>query len=257
METIIDGCKVCYKDSGDGECIVILQGWGTQMEVYDTVASILKEKFRVIQFDFPGFGYSEEPKTPWSVDDYADFFEHFMRELGIKKAILIGHSYGGRVIIKLANRESLSFTIDRIVLIDSAGIVPKKSLMQKLKISNYKILKKFMTLKLMRELCPELVDAWKSKQGSEDYRKASPIMRACLVKAVNEDLTGLLQGIKQETLLIWGDLDTATPIADARLMEKLIPNAGLAVINGTGHYCFLEAPQVFTRILKSYFHIEV
>ena len=53
-------------------------------------------------------------------------------------------------------------------------------------------------------------------------------MRQCLVKAVNEDLTDHLPNIKADTLLIWGDMDTATPLSDGRLMEKLIPSAGLA-----------------------------
>ncbi len=257
MEKIIDGRKVCYKESGEGECIVILQGWGTHMEVYDSVAATLQNKYRVVQFDFPGFGNSQEPPEAWSVDDYADFFEKLMLELKIEKAILMGHSYGGRVIIKLANRKNLPFVIDRIVLVDSAGILPKKSLKQKLKIRGYKVMKKIANWKWVNNICPELIREWKSRQGSEDYRKASPVMRACLVKAVNEDLTGLLPGIRQETLLIWGELDTATPLEDGKKMEKLIPDAGLAVINGTGHFCFLEAPQIFERILKSYFQIEV
>lgn len=72
-------------------------------------------------------------------------------------------------------------------------------------------------------------------------------------KAVNEDLTELLPRIRQDTLLIWGDLDTATPIADAKLMEEKIPGAGLAVIPGTGHFSFLENPALFRSIMQAYF----
>ena len=79
------------------------------------------------------------------------------------------------------------------------------------------------------------------------------MMRQCLVKAVNEDLTELLPKIQQDTLLIWGDLDTATPIADAKLMEEKIPGAGLAVIPGTGHFSFLENPALFRSIMQAYF----
>jgi pimeloyl-ACP methyl ester carboxylesterase len=106
-------------------------------------------------------------------------------------------------------------------------------------------------------LFPELIDDWRSRQGSADYRNATPIMRQCLVKAVNEDLTELLPRIKQDTLLIWGAKDTATPIGDGKLMEEKIPNSGLAVINGTGHFSFLEQPAVFRNIMRSYFEIGV
>lgn len=257
MELMIDGYKINYKITGDGsETVVILQGWGTKLEVYDSVAAAINSRFRVVQFEFPGFGESDEPREAWSVDDYTDFFVKFMQELKIDKAVLIGHSYGGRVIIKLANRSGLPFEIDRIVLIDSAGIVPEKSFRQKLRIRKYKLIKKIVNMKLVYAICPDLIDEWRNRQGSEDYRNASPIMRQCLVKAVNEDLRHLLPTIKQETLLVWGDIDTATPIADAQLMEKMIPNAGLAVIKGTGHFSFLEQPVVFKNIMKSYFNLK-
>ena len=256
MNILIDGYNINYKITGAGEqTVVILQGWGTGLEVYDPVAACISEGYRVIQFDFPGFGVSDEPREPWDVSAYADFFCRFMEALQVEKATLIGHSYGGRVIIKLANREDLPFAIDKIVLIDSAGVLPKKTFAQKMKVKRYKVLKKFLNMKVIHGMFPELIDDWKSRQGSEDYRNATPMMRQCLVKAVNEDLTDLLPGIRQETLLIWGDLDTATPIADAKLMEQKIPNAGLAVIQGTGHFCFAEQPVIFRNIMRSYFKV--
>lgn len=256
MEKIIDGYKIEYKITGSGDdTVIILQGWGTELSIYDSMASCIMEKYRVIQLDLPGFGNSDEPRKAWSVDDYADFFVKFVQELGIKKTTLIGHSYGGRVIIKLANRNNLPFDIDKIVLVDSAGILPKKTLKQKIKIRTYKIVKKIVSIKFIYAIFPELIDEWRSKQGSSDYRNATPIMRQCLVKAVNEDLTALLSNIKQETLLIWGEDDTATPIADARLMEELIPQSGLAIIKNAGHFCFLDQPIVFRNIMKSYFNV--
>lgn len=256
MNIRVDDYNICYKITGEGdETVVILQGWGTDLGVYDSVASSINEKYRVVQFDLPGFGGSDEPREAWNVDAFADFFCKFMEALEIKKAILIGHSYGGRVIIKLAARESLPFEIDRIVLIDSAGVLPKRSFSQKMKIRRYKILKKILNLKLIYFLFPELIDDWRSRQGSADYRNATPMMRNCLVMAVNEDLTPLLPKIKQETLLIWGDKDTATPIGDAKIMDEMIPNSGLAVIPGTGHFSFLEQPVTFRNIMRSYFQV--
>ncbi|MBQ6441424.1 MAG: alpha/beta hydrolase [Lachnospiraceae bacterium] len=256
MNIEVDGYNICYKITGEGdETVVMLQGWGTDLGVYDSVAAAINESYRFVQFDLPGFGGSDEPREAWNVDAYADFFCDFMEALQIKKATLIGHSYGGRVIIKLAARDSLPFEIQKIVLIDSAGIVPEKSFSQKMKIKRYKMLKKFLNLKVVYALFPELVDDWRSRQGSADYRNATPMMRQCLVMAVNEDLRHLLPKIRQDTLLIWGDRDTATPISDARIMEEMIPNAGLAVLEGTGHYSFLEQPVTFRNIMRAYFRI--
>ncbi len=258
MNIEVDGYNICYKVTGTGEeTVVMLQGWGTDLGVYDSVADSINEKYRFVQFDFPGFGGSDEPREAWDVDAYADFFCKFMQTLDIKKATLIGHSYGGRVIIKLAARDNIPFEIKNIVLIDSAGIMPKRSFSQKMKVRRYKILKKILNMKLVYALFPELIDDWRSRQGSADYRNASPMMRRCLVMAVNEDLTELLSKVKQETLLIWGDNDTATPVADAKLMEERIPNAGLVVLKGAGHFSFLEQPVIFKNIMKSYFQIGV
>ena len=256
MNIEVDGYNICYKITGEGdETVVMLQGWGTDLGVYDSVAAAINESYRFVQFDLPGFGGSDEPREAWNVDAYADFFCDFMEALQIQKATLIGHSYGGRVIIKLAARDSLPFEIQKIVLIDSAGIVPEKSFSQKMKIKRYKMLKKFLNLKVVYALFPELVDDWRNRQGSADYRNATPMMRQCLVMAVNEDLRHLLPKIRQDTLLIWGDRDTATPISDARIMEEMIPNAGLAVLEGTGHYSFLEQPVTFRNIMRAYFRI--
>lgn len=256
MEIFIEGCKIAYKESGAGDdVVVILQGWGTNMAAYDSVAACVNAKYRVIQFDFPGFGDSDEPGEAWAVEDYARFFLKFMEALHIQRATLIGHSYGGRVIIRLAARPSLPFEIQRIVLIDSAGILPQKTWKQKMRIKAYKVVKKLVSIWAVYAICPEFIDEWKSRQGSADYRNASPVMRQCLVKAVNEDLTGLLKDVRQDVLLIWGDQDAATPLSDGKLMERLMPQAGLAVMKGAGHFSFLDQPAVFGRIMASYFNM--
>lgn len=254
MNICVDGYNISYKITGEGErTVVMLQGWGTHLGMYDSVANAINDKVRFVQFDMPGFGGSDEPREAWNVDAFADFFLKFMEALEIKKATLIGHSYGGRVIIKLASREDLPFEITNIVLIDSAGILPKKTFRQKVKIRKYKILKKILNMKLVYALFPELIEDWRNRQGSADYRAASPMMRQCLVMAVNEDLTRLLPKIRQDTLLIWGDKDTATPIGDARIMDEMIPNSGLAVLQGAGHFSYLEQPQIFRNIMRAYF----
>lgn len=252
----VDGYDIHYKLSGDGEdTVVILQGWGTHYDVYDLVAGAICSRYRVLQFDLPGFGESDEPREPWGVDDFADFFLSFMGAMGISRATLIGHSFGGRIIIKLLARENLPLEVDRAVLIDSAGVMPKKTARQKFRVKKYKALKKIFDIDAIYKLCPEAIDEWRSRQGSADYRNATPMMRQCLVRAVNEDLTDLFDKNKIDTLLIWGDQDTATPLSDGKLMESRMPGAGLAVIEGAGHFCFLDSPAVFSRIMKSYFGI--
>ena len=258
MDIKINGLNINYKTSGPGgraRVAVILQGWGTDMNLYDSVAAAINDRYRVVQLDLPGFGESDEPPEAWSVDDYCDFFCIFLEKIKVKKAVLIGHSYGGRMIIKLAARSSegrLPFEISKIMLVDSAGVMPVRSAMQNLKVKRYKALRKFLTNERIHSLFPEVIDYWLSKQGSEDYKKASPVMKACLVKAVNEDLQDIMSSVKQETLLVWGTNDPDTPIEDALVMERLMPDAALVRIEGAGHYSFLEQPVLFRGVTRAF-----
>lgn len=252
----IDQLNISYTISGlddaDAPYAVILQGWGTNFHLYDSIAGLIGDRFRVLQFDLPGFGASEEPSESWDVERYAEFTIRLLGALHIDEAMLIGHSYGGRVIIRLASRKDLPFRISRIILIDSAGVLPVRTPAQLRRQRRFKLLKKLFDNRLIYFLFDEIIDDWKSRQGSEDYRRATPVMRGTLVKAVNEDLTGLLSDISQDTLLVWGECDTATPIRDARIMEERIPNSGLAVIPGTGHFSYAENPSLFAHIINSY-----
>ena len=82
-------------------------------------------------------------------------------------------------------------------------------------------------------------------------------MRAILSKVVNEDLKSVMPQISCPTLLVWGKNDTATPLKDAQIMEKLIPDAGLVAFDGVGHYSFLENPYQFAAVLKSFLKDEM
>ena len=75
-------------------------------------------------------------------------------------------------------------------------------------------------------------------------------MRGTLVRLVNEDLRTLLPRLQLPVLLIWGDHDPETPLDDGKLMERLIPDAGLVVFEGAGHFAYLEQADRFCRIVE-------
>ena len=251
MKTEACSISVYYEDYGPGDApvVLVLPGWMAKASLYRIVADALSEKYRVILPDMPGFtGDTPEPPEAWDLDGFVDFTIELIKALGIKSLTLMGHSFGGRIIIKMMNRTDLPFETERIVLIDAAGIRHELSDSAKKKQQFFKFIKRFMTEKQ--------IERYKENHGSADYRAASPLMRECMVKAINEDLTPCLKAVTPEVLLIWGTADTATPIEDAELMEKTMPDAGLARIEGAGHFSFADAPVIFTNILKSYFKMD-
>lgn len=248
----INGIDTTYIVEGHGdESILILPGWCATSAVYNLIIKQLAEKYTVYALDLPGFGVTPEPSVPWSVNDYADFVTAFIRLCGLTKIMLVGHSYGGRIIINLCNRKN-AFDITRIILIDSAGIKSPLTKEQQKKQGIYKRLKKLFQKKPLCLIFPNAITKFQKKFGSADYAAASPIMRQTLVKAISEDYTSLISKIDTETLLIWGENDSSTPLNDALTMNKLIKNSKLEVIADAGHFPFIEQPFVFISILKKH-----
>ena len=256
IKTIICNLKINYIKKGSGKTVLILPGWGTTINTYMTLINAISEYACVYCLDMPGFGGSEEPNISWSLDDYVSFVISFIKSQHIKELDLIGHSNGGRIIIKLMSRHDLEFKVNKLVLIGSAGIVHKKTFIQKLKIKTFKCLKKILEFKPIKKAFPNLLLKLKNNFGSEDYRNATPVMKGSLVKLINEDVEKFLPNINVPTLLIWGELDTATPISDGEIMEKLIPDARLIRIKNCSHYVFLEKTAYVSKIINTFLNGE-
>lgn len=254
----IDDIRVNYIDEGEGDCILLLHGWGSNITLFDGITKLLSPHYRVVALDMPGMGQTGEPRTSWCVDEYVDFVMKFIAQMEIRSCAVLCHSFGGRVLLKMNARlnamgEQRPFSITKAVLIDAAGIKPEKSMKQKISLRLYKMARGFMSLRPLKAMYPDAIDYMRKKRGSADYNNATPIMRETLVKVVNEDLRQLLPEIKVPTLLIWGDQDTATPLSDARIMEQEIPDAGLVVVEGAGHFSYLDNVPLVHSVLQSFF----
>lgn len=256
MFKTVNGIKINYEEKGEGELIVLLHGWGSNIKLWANLIQLLSRKYKVVAMDMPGFGESQEPPSAWEVSDYAQFVLDFLSDYDDKKVMLLGHSFGGRVIIKLNSRNDLPFEITKVILVDSAGILPPKTNKKSWRTRYYKMGKAVLSTKLAQLIAPDALENFRKKMGSADYAAASPLMRQVLVKTVNEDLEPLLPNIKCPTLLVWGVNDTATPLSDGEKMEKLIPDAGLVKLENAGHYSFLEQQFTFNRVMCSFLKIE-
>lgn len=250
MNITIDGLNIEYSDSGKGIPVLLLHGWGSSFDVYKGVIAELSNRCRTVALNFPGCGGSDTMNEPWQLEDYCNLVLKFMEATGLRNPIMIGHSHGGRVILKMAAEEMVK--PQKIVLIDSAGLIPVKSFNQKFRSRSFKVIKSVLTLPVIKDHSEPLLDKARKHYGSADYNAAPEVLRKTLVSLVNTDLRDIIHKISCPVLLIWGENDTATPLSDAKIIESLIPDAGLCVIKGAGHYSFCEQPYQTAAILRSF-----
>lgn len=259
MEMTYQGLKVRYIEQGEGPLVVLFHGWGANKELFGATIDTLAAQYRVAAPDTPGFGQSQEPEEPWSLEDYCVFSKAFIEHVAgpeDTEVILAGHSHGGRTLIRLVGSGMLNRRVKKLILIDSAGIVPEKTPKQLRRIKRYKRGKKILSLPPVRALFPHALEKLQQRSGSADYRAASPVMRQSMVKVVNEDVREYLPRIEAETLLVWGEQDQDTPLSVGQMMEQMIPGSGLAVLAGAGHFSFLDRQYQFLAVMRSFLGIQ-
>ncbi len=242
MEYVYNNIKVNYFDNlNKKQPVVLLHGWGQNIDMMKPIGDELLSTNRVIIIDFPGFGKSEEPLDAWDVSEYTNMLRTLLIKLNVDNPILIGHSFGCRVAIKYSNL----YPVKKMIFTGGAGIRPQRGINYYVKVYTYK------TIKMVKKL-PGLSKVGNSSNyGSEDYRNASDAMKGTFVKVVNEDLKPLLKNISCPVLLIWGKNDEATPLSDGMLMEQLIADSALITLEGT-HYAYLENISYFNVIVKEF-----
>ena len=254
MEINVSGIRTNYTITGDGDPVLLLHGWGAQIESFAPVIFALEKYRRVIALDLPGFGKSDTPDRVWTVHDYKDFTLAFMAAAGIEKTDVLCHSFGGRITILMAaeNPEKIS----KIVFVDSAGIRPKRTLRYYFKIYSYKMAKRIAKSWRLSAIFKVFgIDVHKKikNAGSEDYKNLPDDMKKTFINVVNEDLSPYLKKIQSPSLLVWGAEDMDTPLAFAQKMEKEIPDAGLVVLEGAGHFSYLDQFPRFMAVVNSFF----
>jgi pimeloyl-ACP methyl ester carboxylesterase len=243
----VGGHKARVLQAGAGDPVVVLHGWGGRIESMAPVISCLSDRFSVTAVDLPGFGESPVPTGVWGTADYAEFVSDLCSRQGIERARFVGHSFGAKVSIYLcATHDRLA---EKLVLTGASGLTSAPSLKVRAKRAASRAARFAGRFGTPGE---RLRSTIYKRIASEDYRDAGPL-RPIFVKVVNEDVAHLLPRVTAPTLLVWGTDDDAVPVAHARRMEELIPDAGLVLLEGAGHFAYLDEPQRFCRIVRHFF----
>ena len=235
-----NGTRVFYRFAGNKSKspILLLHGWGSDGSVFDNLTSFCSDKSFLI-IDFPPFGKSGVLANDYTIFTYAQVVISLCEHLSIKKLKIIGHSFGGRVAILLC--AILREYVQMCILIDSAGLKPKRHLSYYYKIYKYKLYKKLGLSTL--------------NMGSKDYLALSPTMQKTFKSVVNTYLDDYLIKIECPTLILWGEKDKETPLYMAKKLKKKIKNSALHIIKDAGHFCFLDAPLESALIIKEFLEV--
>jgi pimeloyl-ACP methyl ester carboxylesterase len=248
---IIGGLRTGTCVVGEGQPVLALHGWAGSIKSFWTVAERLAPQgYQVHLIDLPGFGQSSLPPQVWGVEDYMHFVVAYLDDCRLDRLAVLGHSFGGRVGLVLAAEHP--DRVSKMVLADAAGLRTPLSLRKQARNFFARAIRQTLNAVGLDALRARLQDNYNRRYASEDYLNAGPL-RETFLRVIGQDLTSYAARIKAPTVLIWGSQDTDTPLWQGRRLEQLIPDAGLIVFEGAGHFSYLERLHDFVRIVDHFF----
>lgn len=246
MKILINNIVTEYLDEGSGPTIFMLHGWGVDSHSFDKLIPLLSRNFRIVRVDLPGFGGTSVPRS-WKLDDYVDFVKEFLYKADVEPDVLLGHSFGGRIIIKGVG--SNKFKPAKIVLISPAGV----------SLFNLKreLIRLFSKIgKLLIQIPP--LYFWKESIRKKFYKKIGSgylddnNLKDIFGSVVKEDLEPYAKNINAKTLLVWGERDYVTPLSDGLFLNKVIKGSVIKIIKDSGHFSFVEKPKEVAGLIEEF-----
>lgn len=247
MKIIVQGIATEYADEGAGPVMLMLHGWKDTLHTFDALAAHLSDQYRIVRLDMPGFGATDMPDPMWRLDDYVDFVEAFIEKLNLHVDTLVGHSFGGRVIIKGVSRTI--FAPRRVVLIAAAGVA-ERNMGRGVALKMVAKIGKFATSPMPQGIRQQLRHRLYKTVGS-DYH-ASGRLKDIFLNVVQENLTADAPLITMPTLLIWGTEDTQTPLSEGEKLHHLIRGSRLETIRGASHFVHQEHAEKIASLLRTF-----
>lgn len=240
------GGRVFADVVGDGRPLVILlHGWGRDRK--DLVAVTERVPGRIVFVDLPGFGASPPPPSAWGSGEYAELVGEGIAALRSSPSqsasssvpvVLVGHSFGGRVALTLAAETPWisGLVLSGVPLLRKTGAKPP---------FRFRALRSLHRRGLVTD---STMERYRQRYGSDDYRAAYGVMRQVLVRVVNESYENELANLRCPVRFVWGELDTAAPLAMAREAEALVtaPHEFVTAA-ATGHDVHVARPDLVNR----------
>lgn len=223
----------------------LLHGWGGSTESLKKLEELFKLNGNLAHnLEYPGFGNFKEVEKVMNLNDYTDYLSKKIQELNTENrpVILVGHSFGGKIILSLLIRQNIN--IFKSFIINASGIKPKLSLKSRIlkQLGAFKFLVKNS---LIRKLFYKFI------VGESDYLKTHGKLKETFKNVINEHLDDKLKQIQSDVVIIWGENDKVTPMYMAEKLKNAIKSSKLFVVKGTTHSLPLKHPEEVFKIIQS------
>ncbi|MDD5313581.1 MAG: alpha/beta hydrolase [Dehalococcoidia bacterium] len=248
-------------ETGAGIPLVLVHGFmGTAFDWRSNIRE-LASHFAVKAFDLPGFGYSDKPSEfKYTSEGYADFLESFLDSLGIKKAVLVGNSMGGEIILQACLK--YPDRVSALILIDSGGYpgsvrfllfrLLKVPLLGPLIMSLVTpIAVKYVLGRILidkSQITDDLVEYYFDVYKTPDARKIPPGVLRNMMKD-EPGIRARLKEINCPACIIWGSRDQVIPPHYARLFNQEIAKSKLVIIDEAGHLPQIDNPDAVNKAI--------
>lgn len=247
MQIVVDSLLTQFDRRGTGKSLLVLHGWGDNSKGWQEISEELAKNFDIVTVDLPGFGGTQAPKEAWGLSDYATFVASFLKKARIKPFGIIAHSNGGAIAVR--GLASGTFQVDKLVLLDSAGIRDvylgrKKALRVVTKTG--KLLTRPLPAGVRKRLRRKVYQA----VGSDMF--VAERLQDTFKKVVTDDVQRDAAGLHVPTLLIYGEDDLSTPVQYGRMFHHLIAGSKFEVIPGAGHFAHRDKPEQVLPLIHEF-----
>ncbi len=259
------GGTLCYVQRGRGPAVLLVHGIPLSLVTWRLNFDFLSERFTVVALDLKGFGLSTATDKEFAPRDHARAIEALVDQLGFLRISIVANSYGCAPALNFAVVHPER--VERLVLIDSVGESGGSRIIQRLlgqravlcifgllldmpRVSRLLFARRLRRAYARPDLIPsELVDY--HLQLLRRNARGSGFLQT-LQQFSSKDFVRTLREIQQETLLIWGEQDRLSSVADAQCLERVIAHAHLVVVPNCGHLPHEEASGEVNRLVGDF-----
>lgn len=209
--------------------VLAMHGWQRTAHDFDW---LLATEIPTVAIDLPAFGQTELPSSDWGTPEYADAVAAALDSRGWKGMVLAGHSFGGRVAVRLAAKRP---DLVAGLVITGAPLIRPDDAPKSTPAVAFRAAKMLNKIKVLPD---SVMEKQRQKYGSTDYRNAGSALRPVFVRIVNDDYDDDLKTVGEQhkpTALVWGRHDTDAPAAQVDKLAEVLGATHVVVGESMGH----------------------